>query len=137
MGIVFVALAMVWADGVAMAQIKSTLLFTKRWAIVCRLDWSAWAFCTSYFTFLPSSNPFFFMPSMKPLRESSNAWCSTSCTMPTLYTLAASFFGASAFLSPPPQPAAANAIMERSIPTAKNLLLLKNIHLPSFVNIFT
>ena len=40
-GVVFVALAIVWAAGVAIAPIKSTLLLVKRCAIFLRLDWSA------------------------------------------------------------------------------------------------
>ena len=35
------------SEGVAMAQIRSTLLLTNRWAMFCRFDWSACAFWRS------------------------------------------------------------------------------------------
>ena len=103
-GILFVALAIVWAAGVAMAPIKSTLLPVKRVAILRRLDWSAWAFWKSNLTFLPSTKPLDARPSTKPLLAASSAWCSTSWTTPMLYVLAAEAWaaGVAVFLSSQP-----------------------------------
>ena len=127
MGISFVALATDCAEGVAMAQIRSTLLLTNRLAMFCRLDWSAWAFCRSKVIFFPSVKPFLANPSTKPLLAASSAACSTSCTIPTLNFFSA--FGAG-FLSPPPQPAIPTASV--SIRAAVNAFILE----PDNLNIF-
>ena len=73
-GVLLVALATDCAAGVAIAKMSGYFCVTKRWAMLCRLDWSAWAFCWSNFTSMPRA----FIWSTMPRLAASSALCSTS-----------------------------------------------------------
>ena len=89
-GISSVAVAAAWAQGVAMARIRSTLSATNPSEIVTAVAISPWAFLKSKTTLSPSTKPSSFSPSMKPSLAESRAGCSTIWTMPILYVCGAS-----------------------------------------------
>ena len=53
-GVPLAVVATAWAAGVATAKISLSLLETKRVAMLCRFDWSPWAFWKSILMLTPS-----------------------------------------------------------------------------------
>ena len=86
-GISLVAVAAACAEGVELANIKSTFALTRLLAIVVLRLLSPCAICGSYSTFKPASSIAFLKPSVAAFNDG----CSKICVIPILYVLSSAF----------------------------------------------